>query len=206
MQLYVAIPTHDDRVHQECMKGVLSANKIVRILDVCTGSSLKHNRDVLTLRFLQSKCTHMLCLDSDIGWRVENVAALLALDVPFAFGRYSMKDGSERVVAGGLEPHPRQDAPCQTALWCGAGFVLLSRAAVEQMMVIYHDSELYLDGDQKLVGLWQGPGWVNKNGVRVKETEDAAFCRRWRAIGGEIVTRTDFVLPHYGSAKYEPRT
>jgi hypothetical protein len=209
----IAIPSRDGMLPIETVYGVLELWNSGRAsnIDHVRGGVAPHNRDILTANFLaDEQSTHLLCLDSDMEWHARDVEKLLELGVDFAFGKYSGKrQGAptmcSRLVAADLTP--QRGCQYMREEWerCGAGFVLLSRSCVERMFDAYGPSESYVDAEGRaLVGLWQTSGRVELDGKMVAETDDYAFCRRWRAIGGRIFTRTDVVLGHIGTHTYRP--
>lgn len=213
-RVHIAIPTLDGRPHVECMLGVLESwsSGLAGGINHVRGGVTPHNRDILTRDFLAAKdgTTHMLCVDSDMEWHASDVAKLLELGVDFAFGNYvGKRAGAPRMCSRPVEPAScfiqGTEARREEYERCGAGFVLLTRSAVERMVDAYGPSESYVDLEGRaLVGLWQTPGRVELDGKMVAETDDYAFCRRWRAIGGRIFTRTDVALGHVGANVYRP--
>jgi len=211
MRVHVGIPTHDGKVHRECLVGLLSAwSRIPLVVNVVQGSFLPRLRDRIVRDFLKDPHgTHLLCVDSDMEWNVKHLALLLELDVDFAFGLYVLKHASRplacsrrlstelRKVDGGEAFVDRYDR-------CGAGFVLLRRAALERMVEAYADEAYELEGE-RFVGLWQTSGRSELDGKVVAEGEDYAFCRRWRALGGEIACRRDVALGHVAQEVLRPR-
>lgn len=205
-RVHVGIPSHDGKVHVECMLGVLDAwSTHISNLNVVRGSFLPRSRDRIVSDFLADLAspTHLLCVDADIEWRRADLERLLELRVEFAFGMYVGKDGAGVTMM----TSPVEVELSGHRVWevdrCGAGFVLLTRSAVERMAQHYGASDTYRDGQGRHhVGLWQTDGRVERDGVMVAEGEDFAFCRRWRALGGRILTRPDVRLGHVGQHVY----
>jgi len=72
----LATPLHDGRVHQAYMSGAIELARAAPgrlIIGKFTGPFLPVSRDVLTAHFLRSNATHLLCVDSDIGWAAADV-------------------------------------------------------------------------------------------------------------------------------------
>ncbi len=66
--------------------------QIPYVLGVGTsGSLLVMERNNLVRRFLESDCTHMLCIDSDIGWQPHTIIDMINHDVDFIAGLYPSK-------------------------------------------------------------------------------------------------------------------
>lgn len=201
--LHIGIPLHDGRIHDECMRGVLETwGRWPCSISTVKGSFLPRNRDLIVDLFTHDEsATHLLCVDSDMEWHASDVEKLLAMDAHFAFGQYVAKREPRTVQASrpigpvhgvdGYELHEFDR--------CGAGFLLLSRECISSMLDAYGPSLSYVDAaGRPLVGLWQTEGRVELDGRMVAEGEDYAFCRRWRDIGGHILTRDDVRLGHVG--------
>lgn len=219
--LYIAIPSRDGMLPAECVRGLLSCwGAWPCTWDDTRGGVAPHNRDQMSAAFLQGVCTHLLCVDSDIAWNRHDVERLLELDVDFAFGDYQTKSRPGRMLASGYlgstlvkESTALSPAGFEVVEYmrAPAGFMLLRRVVIERLWerAVAMD-EIYVDGGgRSLAALWQTPGFVERvrpsgEVVLEQETDDFAFCRRWRSIGGRIFTRPDVVLGHIGPYTYRP--
>lgn len=192
--LFVGIPVHDGKIHQNCVAGMMQtqtrfANRIA--FDTHLGSFLPRNRDVLTAHFLDSGATHMLCLDSDIGFTPDDVQALLDTDLDFVSGCYAKKQPDREIPA---KLNGKVSGDCLGVEHAPAGFLMLSRGCVERMVGAYRKLE-YQSTNGRAWGLWQP---TNNNG------EDVSFCYRWTEIGGSIWIHPGVILNHYGEHCYTP--
>lgn len=172
--------------------------------------------------------THLLFVDADISFRPRQVERLLRFDRDFTAAFYPLKtidwdliprrcvDGGETVREAALSyvgtpcdpDERRQDGEFVTATYAGGGFQLIRRQALERMVAAYPETRFrHVHG-------------VPKSGVRSAATpgsnlyalfdciidpetgtylsEDYSFCRRWRAIGGEIRIDAASRLTHSG--------
>jgi hypothetical protein len=165
------------------------------IMSTFEGSFLPVNRDMLTARFLRSHATHMRCVDSDIGWGPSDVEKLLRANKDFVAGLYARKQPDGRLASSILKG---QDGELVECLHAAAGFLLLTRACVEQMVAAHPELEYKTP---------QGPAWALWSPVFTGGPygEDTSFCARWRALGGKIWAHSQVVLKHYGDAAYLPR-
>ena len=218
--LFVCTPSHDRKIHAAWTAGALAAQRVFsgRIaIDEQVGSILPRNRDLLTDRFLDSGATHMLCVDSDIGWHPAQAQALLDTGKPFVSGTYSKKQDDREIPAAytgrrdgstfnTLTPNPaKRGEPIEKPLWeathVPAGFLLVERQVIERMIGAYRELEYRIAGVGTVWALWYP---LFEQGVTYSG-EDIAFCNRWRKIGGEIWMHRGVVLAHYGEAAYYPR-
>lgn len=187
-------------------------------------SLLARARNLLIYKFIQSRATHLLFMDADISCEVDHLQAMLDFGMDFVAGVYPYKlhiwsDGSkERAIAG---KDSFSEAPLKFIAWpcegdelkqqgrfitgsaVGCGFMLLTRNCIEKMIHEYSETE-FID-----VGLNDREGPITAyalfdQGVMDKKYygEDVIFCRRWRAIGGEIWLDIEGKLTHHGSMPY----
>lgn len=193
-RIYIATPLHDGTVHHSYLAGALNAMSHFagRIrMDAQIGSWLPRSRDILTSRFLESGCTHMMCIDSDIGWMPADIQTLLDTGKEFISGTYCKKQTERRIPA--MPIHTDGDViPCEHV---PGGFLLVKRETVEAMAREYSGLGYQSDG-RLLHGLW----WP----AAPYDGEDVAFCRKWRVMGGDIWLHTKVRLKHAGSFSYEP--
>jgi len=198
--IFVAIPSIDGKVHMECAAGCMQA--LIELpgsirVDGERGSFLPRNRDILTKRFLDSGCSHMLCLDSDIGWRAKDLQKLLAADKWFVSGVYCKKTEEREIPA---EFSGQTDGDLARCVYVPGGFLLIARQAIVAM-ADHYSSMMYETYQGRVTALWASlyePGGSY-------DGEDVAFCRRWTAIGGEIWMHMGVVLKHLGAQVFLPR-
>ena len=197
-RLLVTCPIHDGKLHYRWVAGALDAKTDFagRIrFDVQIGSFLPRNRDLLTSGFLRSDATHMLCIDSDIGWRSDQIQKLIDADRDFVSGVYCKKNSSREIPAHLTGKH---EGDLYEAEYVPAGFMLLRRAVIERMVEAYADLH-YTAINADHWALWSS---LFEQGASY-DGEDVAFCRRWRKIGGQIWIHRGVVVDHYGDACYQ---
>ena len=191
VSFFLATPLHDGRVHHAYMSGVIELALAARerlIIGKFSGPFLPASRDILTAHFLRSGASHLLCVDSDIGWSAADVKKLVDADKDFVAGLYAKKT-TEPLLATPLAEE--REGALIAAPYAAAGFLLLTRACVEQMVRAY--PELQYDTPQ-------GPAWALWSPLFDVRPygEDAGFCRRWRKLGGKIWAHSQVLLKHYG--------
>ncbi len=198
--LFVCTPLHDGKVHHQYLIGALQSMQQFsgRIrFEAQVGSFLPRNRDVLTSRFLESKASHMLCVDSDIGWSSSDAQALMDADKDFVGGVYCKKQQSREIPAvllGGRE------GDLWLADYVPAGFILVSRACIERMYGAYRNLQYSIANFGYVTALWSSL-FVDGQSY---DGEDVSFCRRWRKLGGEIWLHQGVTLKHYGEMAFVP--
>jgi len=185
-------------------------------------------RATLVGAFLDNpETTHLLFIDADIGFETEQVTRLLAAEKDFAAALYPVKAldwdrmperctrGAEPLAQGPLNyvgkfakgSDAKRDGDFATATYAGGGFQLIRRTVIEKMTAAYPETKF-----SKLLATPTGER-PSENLFALfdtfidKETgeylsEDYAFCRRWRDIGGEIWLDRNSRLTHTGAFDY----
>jgi hypothetical protein len=185
-------------------------------------------RSTLVGAFLDNPAaTHLLFIDADIGFEPEQVDRLLRFDQDFTAALYPYKAIDwdkipERCTMAGETLRqagtgyvgtfcPPQDRKVQdgfaTALYAGGGFQLIRRAAIERMITAH--PELRYTGlnavsraeppPSRLYALFDS---IIDPDTGAYLSEDYAFCRRWRSLGGEIWLDTTSRLIHVGAHEF----
>jgi len=195
MKIFIATPAFDGKTHvqytialaETCM--LLATNRIEYKISVnCSGSLLIAERNRLNKAFLESDCTHMLCIDSDLGWPAIAVLKMLEHDVDFVAGLYPAR-GEKTFLFRGVH---KEDGALETngksllkMEYIPAGFMLMKRCVLEKMT--QHFAHLYFQPKaEKLKDEWGH--CLFETEVRDGEFwgEDYVFCRRARECGFDI--------------------
>lgn len=196
-KLFIATPAFDGKVNVQYAisladtKLLLAAEGIdMQVTINSSGSLLVAERNRLNKAFLASDCTHMLCIDSDLGWPPIAVKAMLDHDVDFVGGLYPAR-GKEKIFLFRPECNAdssvvrHQDKPLLKMQYLPAGFMLIRRHVLETMIDKF--SHLYFE--PKRTDL------KNENGYCLFDTEvrdgefwgeDYVFCRRVRECGYDL--------------------
>jgi hypothetical protein len=193
--LFVATPLHDARMGYAYSHGVFSLLQrgLLGEWKCINGTGLMRQRDRLVAEFVKSKCTHLLFVDSDIGWTPEDAEKLLDTGRDFVAGCYAKKT-LQLPVVGLLTGH--REGELYEAAHVGTGLLLVSRAAIERMLE--HRREFtYESGGERFTSLCHQD--IHEG------TEDLAFCRVWRECGGQVWLHSGVVVLHYdGNTPYVP--
>ncbi len=192
-------------------------------------SLIPRGRATLVGCFLDNPdATHLLFIDADIGFEPAQVERMLRFDKDFVGALYPIKAidwarvperctlGGEPLERAGLnyvgtfegaDKRQSQDG-FATAIYAGGGFQLLRRSMIERMIAGYPETKF-----AKLHGFPREASHPSPNlyalfdcqidpETGVYLSEDYSFCRRWRALGGEIWLDTTSRLIHVGSTDY----
>ena len=161
-------------------------------------------------------------IDADIGFPVEQVLRMLDFDQDVVAGMYPLKrlDYDAAAIQRVKDGEPLQTAqlryvglPCQgaerqekngfvTGVYAGAGFLLIRRGALERMAEAY--PETHYRGAHNTAHPNTSPNLYALFDCMIEPdtgdylSEDYAFCKRWRAIGGTVWLDTRSRLTHVG--------
>jgi len=192
-------------------------------------SLITRGRNTLVARFLdQAEATHLMFIDADIGFESAQVERMVRADRDIVAGMYPLKlnDWSEAAQArlsggetfdtaalryvGLIETGAVPDTDgFVRGTYAGTGFLLIKRDALSRMIAAYPETHY------RTIQSWP-PRPASPNQYALFEcmiepetgiylSEDYAFCRRWRDLGGEIWLDTLGSLSHSGSCEFTGR-
>lgn len=185
-------------------------------------------RATIAAKFLASDATHLFFVDADIGFTPDQAFRLLDADRDVVGGIYPTKridwakvrsaaeTGAPDLMAAAVSyvvrflPSPTNtvevdDGGFAPVSYVGTGFMMLKRVAVQAV------ADAHPELRAKLVDMGGGsdPDEVAMifESLIDPETgqhlsEDYAFCRRWRALGGEIFADLQSRLTHVGAMPF----
>lgn len=207
VKLFIATPAFDGKVF---VPYAISLSETILLLAknhiqceyriVTSGSLLCAERNRLVDSFLRSDCTHMLCIDSDIGWPPTAVMGLLSKKEDFIAGIYPAR-GEKTFL---FRPSRKEDGSLLVNTEKGllqmqyipAGFMLLSRNVIQTMVDKFQDLKFTPKDPSQCVGyalfnteLYEGEFWG----------EDFVFCRRAREVGFDIWVDPMIQFDHAGN-------
>lgn len=150
-------------------------------------------RNEIAHRFLASSCTDLVFIDADVSWRPEQVLELLEYDC---------------TLVGGVYPYRREDkgdsmpvrflggkAPVHGLLeveGLPTGFLRIDRTVVETLARTAWKFPSREGGDVPVLFERTLEGETRYGG-------DIAFCRKWRAAGGQVHAAYEMTLTHAGT-------
>ncbi|MBL8771714.1 MAG: hypothetical protein JNK30_10065 [Phenylobacterium sp.] len=188
---------------------------------------ITRGRSRLAAQFLaHPQATHILYIDADIGFRPENVFRLLEAEKDVIAAVCPLKqidwEKVRRAALAGVKdlqtaaigyvvrflPTPDNsievnDGYAQVA-YGGTGFLMIRRAAMQRLFDAYPQ----LRAKMRDMADAQAPEAVMVFDTMIEPetgqylSEDYAFCRRWRDLGGEIWADVSARLTHVGHAAY----
>ena len=189
---------------------------------------ITRSRSTLVAKFLDNPdATHLMFIDSDIGFEPEQFARLFRRNQDFTAAMYPIKEidwnrlpnrqaSGERIDRAGLNfvgtlcagADLKVEDRFATARYAGTGFQLIKRRVFERLIEAYPELKYRkihaqdpaapsLDNRYALFDPLIDPA----SGEYL--SEDYAFCWRWRAIGGQIWLDLESRLTHVGANDYQ---
>ena len=198
--LFIGTPCGSGRVRNEHAISMLKTVLVLEAQGMHVELKIEpHNpivmwaRNKLASAFMDSGCSHMLCVDDDLRWYPQDVLRMIEIGEHHAWvcgAAHANSDDEEYAVilpSGELLICP--GCGCVELEYGNVSFALLHRSVFERMFAAH--PELKLKGN--LYGLFdtlieRGKLWG----------DDYGFCRRWKAIGGQVWLDPNIVLTHYG--------
>ena len=168
-------------------------------------SLISRGRNTLTARFLHNtESTHLMFIDSDIGWEPWHLLVLLNRDVDVIGGLYPMKSMPVKWCVNGFEGAETGPDHLQEVTKTGTGFLLIKREVFEKLNA--HPAVKPFVND---IGL---PAELNPYmktyfDTAVREgryySEDWTFCENWRDLGGKVWVDKRVLLRHTGTYVFD---
>lgn len=209
MKVFIATPAFDGRVHVQYAIALAETSSLlnshgigIQININSSGSLLVAERNRLNKQFLASTCTHMLCIDSDLGWPAHAVKAMLDHDVDFVAGLYPARGENIFLFRPvyhedrSIVRHPENGLLKMN--YIPAGFMLIKRHVIERMTA--HFSHLYFEPKHQDYKMENGYCLFNTEVVDGEFWgEDYVFSRRVREAGFDIWVDPLIEFDHAGT-------
>jgi hypothetical protein len=218
------------------MASILFFNSVLRLQRACdargvalevmlTGGDalITRARSRIATDFLQSRHTHLLFVDADIGFTPEHLFRLVAFARPLVGGVYPFKKvhwdkvpeavrrGARDLQAASLGyvvrflPDPDRSVRLEDGFGqvasIGAGFMLIAREVLETLARVHPGLHCAIgDGNADTRPTTMFFDTLIEGGEQL--SEDYAFCKRWRDCGGEVWADFQTPMQHIGHATY----
>lgn len=193
IRLVVVTPIHYPLWHSNYCKSILDLyTASIQIgLDLTVTwiegeSDIVRARNSGVQRFLGTDGTHLLWIDSDIGFTPKAVARLLLSGYELVGAVYHKKDDDAGFASDPRDVGEVDEEGFAPIKELPNGFMLVARRVFAEIGKIVDNDNYYA------TGYYDGR----------YETEDYAFCRRWRECGGSIYVDTQTQLTHQGMKLY----
>ena len=236
VSLFVATPVHSDcsihytqallELQQACIK-----NNILIYFHLLKSSLVTQGRNLCVAGFLESNCTHMLFVDSDIYFNPESILAMLkkdkeVLSIPYPLKTMMWDKALCRIKEGAIKTINNLKASLNTypmkvgdknditvddgvieVTHSPTGCMMIKRSVFDKMIKAYPEKNII----QKTVingeyvdkpNLWNFFDTLHDPVEKTYLGEDFAFCQRWKEIGGKCYAYIADPIVHVGEHQY----
>lgn len=205
MKVCIGIPIYGDVPHLflAALSSLIAQAPVPAIIKLKVGDSLVcRARNSLAADFLETDCTHLLFIDSDLGFTPADVTRITSHPEPLVGGLYPLKregDAIQWCGNGTLSEEPVREDGLQRVRYLGTGFLCIARTVLEQIIAADGPDIAYLaDETHRPEHDFFQVGVKNTATGRRYLSEDWAFCQRWLDLGGAVWADTQVRLRHHG--------
>jgi predicted O-methyltransferase YrrM len=204
--ILIAVPTYSGQVGAQFLASIVESISLLDAAgvrtDFCIESGNCHvddARNSVVRQFLKTECTDLVFIDSDVGWRSEDLVKLVKYDADIVAGVYPKKQDDVDFpvfMEAGKEIWAREDGLVEV-VGAPTGFMRIRRSVIEKLVETHRargfkgqgdpDGELYYPIFERLIEA--GRRWSG----------DYAFCRKWRGLGGKIFVAPEMEFTHEGN-------
>jgi len=209
MSILVCTPCYGGQATLPYMKSIMSLQEEFLkagvkhdFLFTADESLIQRARNTSVATFLKTDYEALFFIDADIEFKAESVASLwnmLSDGVEVAVGAYSMKRPDMPLSAwenGALVNIEDRTEPFEVD-YAGTGFMMIKRQVFLDMMDAFPE-RCHTEGHVGDCFSWFDPRV--DDGIYL--SEDYAFCKDWRNMGGHIILDPTIKLIHYGTFGY----
>lgn len=200
MNLFVAIPAYEGKVHVDTVRALLNEQALALSLDIgfttvfLPGCSLiTMGRNQLAADFLASDADKLVFVDADVSWEPGSLIKLASHKQDFVGGAYRLKQEQEGYPVGWLDKAElwAEDGLLEVSTVPG-GFLCLTRDVFAKLREAFPD-RAYSHYDFHGHAYFHAPF---KDGRLYGE--DSAFCAEYREAGGRVWLDPELKLTHHG--------
>lgn len=183
-------------------------------------SLVNRARNAAVAHFMTGDFTHLLFLDADIEFHVEDIVKMLVADEKIIGAAYAQKwlnlekmkkvFGEESLPQNAMQLCTNHSIHAKITEvterievdYLTTGCMLIERSVIETLMKAYperkykNDIDGYFGANQDLFYNFFGVE-INPSSKRF-ESEDYCFCRLWKEQGGKVHVLPEVTLTHYG--------
>lgn len=213
--IMVMMPCYGGKVFLETVESLLHLQRealevgidiLYHFNDKCSLISLGRSIMACNVYKTDDTWTHLLWVDADVGFNMDDVWKLLLADKDIVGGMYPFKrfpiewTSSPQPMKGGK----KEDGVLVQTDYVATGFMLIKREAFAKMYEHFKEDLRFRYWDQEFVHLFEPI--IDKERDDLYLSEDYAFCKRARDMGLEAWIRNDVRLTHTGTTVYSEET
>ncbi len=240
MNLFIAIPCFGGNVSNLTFHSILNTLRWlndqghnIRVETLPTESLINRARNKFVTKFLDNKefnGTHLLFIDADIGFNIENLKRIIEFDREVVTCTYPVKgfywqqlldrikkntDIDEKLMRDyllqfnvNLYPNTEFKNGFARVKESATGFMMIRREVFTTIMDKFPnlkykpDLRTGIENSQNAFDFFPVGIYKEKDGVNRFLSEDYYFCRLWEECGGEIWTDLSTPITHLGFTEY----
>lgn len=208
--LCIGTPFYEIKAYSPYIMSLMNSIRLLReagirfeFLEVSGDSYVDRAKNTLVHQFLNGDCSHLMMIDSDLGWNADGFAKLLKIAIEGAEvvgGTFRNKgDWESYGVTPVIEDNcyvgqEVKGVQVLSALSLPGGFIIYSRKAFERTRPVlntYEGCETILEAFRCDISAGERLG------------EDIYFQRKYLGQGGQLYVVPDITLTHYGTKGFE---
>lgn len=206
----IAIPAYTGTIHLGTMRSLFTDLLALQdrgdawsLQDEVGNALIADARALIVAQFLASECDTLVFIDSDVVWEKGALLRLIDAPVDVVAGIYPQRKDPVGYCVRWL-PNEELWADKDTGLLevagVPAGFLKITRNALEKMVDQYPDSEFYVESapDHRAWALF-----ADYRIGKSKMGEDYSFCRRWTDMNGKVWVDPEIKMGHIGNKTFE---
>jgi hypothetical protein len=209
LKIFVAVPTHDKKLCMNCHSSLMNALQVLLACGIPFSFSyevglpyISMARNNLVRKFMESDCTDMVFIDSDVGFAPGAFHDLVISKEELIGGAYPKKCDTEEYAVS-LSKNEQGEAIVQNGVikaeGLATGFMKIKRSAIEKMQAAYPELE-YDDGltNRKTFNFF-GEFAIDRR----MYYDDFGFCHLWSKLGESMWILPDITFTHAGGKDYK---
>jgi hypothetical protein len=208
--IYNSVDCHFFSALLEFQRAAIAEDFGYKLHYIIGDSLVSRARNAITMEFLKSDCTHLLFIDSDLVFSLDQVKRIMSHDEDIVGGFYpKKKQGPIEFVFNCIKPEPPVDERGLTEVkYMGTGFLCISRKVFETMIDKLWDDLIYkVDTLEKVAfDFWKVGTYKFADGFKRYLSEDWYFCQVAKDLGFKVYGDQKILLKHSGNAVYPLQT
>lgn len=219
MNVTVFIPSYGGSISTQTFISICKLMEACRVKAIEIGFATFGAPDIAEVRNIATslwydsspQSTHLLMIDSDMGFEPQLILDMLLFDHPVVGAVYPKKTYPYQWVASRLPDteFPPVKGPFMQVGGVGTGVFLVKRDTITKMIEHYSDlidtrTNLHIAANMldaskssRILRLFDklevAEGWIS---------EDLSFCRRWTDMGGEVWAHVEQTIVHVGPHEF----